>query len=67
MRGSRKVSVRRFLAIRGRSPRRGLASLDYVLILAVILPTVAFICRIGPQIIQLAYAMICGLVSWPFM
>jgi hypothetical protein len=38
-----------------------------VLILAVILPTVAFICRIGPQIIQLAYAMICGLVSWPFM
>jgi len=47
--------------------RRGLASLDYVLILGVVLPLVAFIMWAGPRIIRLAYEMVCVLVSWPFM
>ena len=47
--------------------RRGLATLDYVLILGVVLPMAAFILRIGPRIMRLAYDMVCGLVSWPFM
>jgi hypothetical protein len=47
--------------------RAGLASLDYVLILGVVLPMIAFIMWIGPRIIRLAYEMVCVLVSWPFM
>ncbi len=51
---------------RGRS-RAGLASLDYVLILGVVLPLVALILCIGPRIMRLAYQIVCVLVSWPFM
>jgi hypothetical protein len=47
--------------------RAGLASLDYVLILGVVLPMIVFIMWIGPRIIRLAYEMVCVLVSWPFM
>jgi hypothetical protein len=43
------------------------ASLDYVLVLGVILPLAAFIFWIGPRILHLAYEMVCVLVSWPFM
>lgn len=48
-------------------PRAGLASLDYVLILGVVLPMVAFVLWIGPRTMRLAYEMVCVLVSWPFM
>ena len=51
----------------GRRRRSGLASLDYVLILGVILPMVALVMWAGPRIIQLVYEMICVLVSWPFL
>jgi hypothetical protein len=47
--------------------RAGVASLDYVLILGVVLPMVVFILRIGPRIIRLAYEMVSLLVSWPFL
>lgn len=50
-----------------RAGRTGAASLDYVLILGVILPMVAFILRVGPRMIRLAYEMVSVLVSWPFM
>ncbi len=50
----------------GRS-RTGAASLDYVLLLGVILPLVAFIFSVAPRIIRLAYEMVSVLVSWPFM
>lgn len=53
---------------RGRPGRRaGLASLDYVLILGVVLPLVVFVMWIGPRIMRLAYEMVCVLVSWPFI
>jgi hypothetical protein len=47
--------------------------LDYVMILAVILPMVAIILlmckgRPGqPGILQLTYEMVCALISWPFI
>ena len=47
--------------------RKGVASLDYVLVLGVILPLAAFILWAGPTIMRLAYEMVCVLVSWPFM
>jgi hypothetical protein len=47
--------------------RAGVASLDYVLVLGVILPLAAFILGISPKIMRLAYEMVCVLISWPFM
>jgi hypothetical protein len=47
--------------------RRGVATLDYVLVLGIILPMAGFILWIGPRMIRLAYDMVCVLVSWPFM
>jgi hypothetical protein len=44
-----------------------LAALDYVLVLGVVLPLAVFLFRVGPAIIRLAYEMVCGIVSWPFM
>jgi hypothetical protein len=50
-----------------RQRRRGLASLDYVLILGVILPMVAFIIVQGRQIMRLVYEFLCVMVAWPFL
>ena len=47
--------------------RAGLATVDYVLVLGVILPMVTFVMWIGPRVMRLAYEMVCTLVSWPFM
>jgi len=47
--------------------RRGSASIDYVLILAVILPLVLLSIVASRQILGLAYEFLCVVVSWPFM
>jgi hypothetical protein len=41
--------------------------LDYVLILGVVLPLIAFTMWAGPRIIRLAYEMVAVMLSWPFM
>lgn len=50
-----------------RGARRGVSALDYVLVLGVILPMVAFILTIAPQLIGSAFEMVCVLISWPFV
>ncbi len=52
---------------RRRAGRLGAATLDYVLLLGVIFPLVAFIVPTGKKMIQLAYEMACTLIAWPFM
>ncbi len=47
--------------------RRGVASIDYVLILGIVLPLILFIFRVAPRMMQLAYEMVCALIDWPFM
>ena len=47
--------------------RRGAATLDYVLLLAIVLPMAAFVLWAGPRIMNLVYEMTCVLISWPFM
>ncbi len=48
--------------------RAGVASLDYVLILAyVVVPVVFVLLPISRTIMGLAYEMVCALVAWPFM
>lgn len=59
--------VNRSLKHARRRSRAGVSSLDYVLILGVVLPLVTFLMWIGPRIIRLAYEMVAVMVSWPFM
>lgn len=47
--------------------RHGAASLDYVLVLGVLLPLAVFIMWAGPRLMRLAYEMFSVLVSWPFV
>lgn len=47
--------------------RAGVASLDYVLVLGVLLPLAVFVMWAGPRMMRLAYEMLCVLVSWPFV
>ena len=44
-----------------------MSSLDYVLILAVVLPLATFILWMGPRIMGLVYEMTCVLVCWPLL
>lgn len=41
--------------------------MDYVLVLAVVLPLVAFVLRVAPRIMNLVYEMTSVLISWPFV
>src|SRR5262245_14788384 len=51
---------------RGRR-RRGSATIDYFLIIAIVLPLAAFILRIAPRAIQSVYDLLTVVVAWPFM
>ena len=42
-------------------------SLDYVLVVGVVLPLAAFILWIGPRIMGLVYEMTCTLIAWPLL
>jgi len=47
--------------------RRGAASLDYVLVLGVILPLAGFMMIAAPKIMNLVYELTTVVISWPFM
>ena len=47
--------------------RRGASSLDFVLILGIIMPLAAFMMWVAPRIMNLVYEMTSVLVSWPFL
>ena len=47
--------------------RRGVASLDFVLVGGVVLPMAAFVLWIAPRIIQQVYDMIAIQIGWPFL
>jgi hypothetical protein len=49
------------------SARRGSSVLDYMLILAAMLPIVLFVIIKGKRVMQLVWEMFCVLVSWPMM
>jgi hypothetical protein len=52
---------------RFRTKRGGASSLDYVLILATMLPVVAFIITNGKKMMALVWEMLCVQISWPFL
>ena len=47
--------------------RAGVSTLDYILVLGVVMPLMAFAIPAGKLIIQLTYEMVCTLVAWPMM
>jgi len=50
-----------------RRSRRGVATLDFALLIGVVLPLAAFVLVIAPRIMLRVYEMVCTMVSWPFM
>ena len=52
---------------RRQASRKGIASLDYILVGGVVLPMAAFVLWIGPRIIQQVYDMIAVQIGWPFL
>ena len=63
---TRRHTITRSLERTGRS-RRGVAALDYVLVLGVVLPLVVFIMGVAPRMMERVYELVCLLVSWPWM
>lgn len=51
----------------GRIRRAGQASLDWVLVLATMLPIVLFIITKGKKMMALVWEMLSVQVSWPFL
>ena len=47
--------------------RRGVATLDYMLVIAVVLPLAAFLMWAGPRMMNLVYETTAVLISWPFL
>jgi len=63
------VTLRRFRRSKkrcGRSPR-GAATIDYLLVLCVIMPLCAFVFWAAPRMMNLVYELTTVVVSWPFM
>ena len=52
---------------RRHSSRRGAATLDYVLVLGVILSLAAFLIPMSRHAITAVYEIICSLIAWPFV
>ncbi len=51
----------------GTGARGGAATIDYVLVLCVVLPLAVIAVRIAPRLMLLVYEMFCVLVGWPLM
>ncbi len=47
--------------------RSGASTLDYILVLCVILPLATIVVPTGMRMIRLVYDMIAVTISWPFM
>lgn len=52
---------------RHHSRRLGAATLDYILMLAIIFPLAAVVIPLGKLVIQLTYEMVCVFIAWPFL
>ncbi|MEM7783357.1 MAG: hypothetical protein AAF623_08405 [Planctomycetota bacterium] len=62
-----KRSVRTCPAASKRSLRRGVSTMDYVLVIGVILPLVWFLLSVVPRMIQLVYDLAIVVIGSPLM
>jgi hypothetical protein len=47
--------------------RRGSATIDYFLLICIVLPMAAFLLRVAPRMMQSVYDLLTVVVAWPFM
>ncbi|HVA48567.1 MAG TPA: hypothetical protein VNH11_19535 [Pirellulales bacterium] len=52
---------------RNRRDRAGAATLDYALLMGVVLPMAAFCMWAGPRLMRQVYEMLLVCISWPFL
>jgi purine-cytosine permease-like protein len=50
-----------------RSRRRGSATIDYFLIICILLPLAALVLHFGPRAMHSVYDMLTVVVAWPFL
>lgn len=55
------------LRSRRQRARTGAATLDYALLLGVVLPMAAFCLWAGPRLMRQVYEMLLVCISWPFL
>jgi hypothetical protein len=53
--------------VRRHQKRRGSSTIDYFLIICIVLPLAAFILRIAPRAMHSVYDLLTVVVAWPFM
>lgn len=51
----------------GQRTRSGIAAVDYMLTLGVLLPLLVVVLPAGRRAMQLIFELACALVAWPFM
>lgn len=61
-RNSRAISRRKC-----RSRRAGSSTIDYFLLIGIVLPLAAFLFRIAPRAMQSVYDLLTVVVAWPFL
>ena len=47
--------------------RRGSATIDYFLLICIVIPLAAFILRVAPRAMQSVYDLLTVVVAWPFL
>ena len=52
---------------RRRHRRRGSATIDYFLIICIVLPLAALVLHFGPRAMHSVYDMLTVVVAWPFL
>lgn len=50
-----------------RHVRCGAATLDYILVVGIILPLAVIVIPAGKHVLELVYEMSCVLIAWPFL
>jgi len=66
MRRLRLVGSSRWQRRSARAVRRGSATLDYVLVICIVLPLASFVFWAAPRILNRVFEMSSALISWPF-
>lgn len=46
--------------------RRAAATLDYVLVMGIVLPLAAIVYKVAPRMMNLVYELTCVSMGWPF-
>ncbi|MCA9072015.1 MAG: hypothetical protein KDA84_23970 [Planctomycetaceae bacterium] len=57
----------RIISTQNHQNRRGVSTLDYVLVLGVVMPLAVIVVPTSIRIVRAAYEMVVVMIAWPFM